>query len=293
MVNVKNGAAVSEKGEGEGSADEVWADANTDADSLADDKLMREMEQLKVKLEIGKKTRKTVEQKEAEMQTLTQAIFQIVYQTLPQMKEIKSSIAEFRNFHEAVNEEVTKLRQQNDYLYDQNEELKNRVLDFEIAESKKAVIIKGLPLSANDKGIETKVALKNKFDKVLNVMGIRKDVKIDSIFRFRAKDENGAGFQRSVKVLPIRVAFCSNWDKDLFMANIKKLNDGEFKKLSIGLDVPKILLKCFRTLDQEGYQFRKDNEGASYYITFKKRGLILLGKLKTENRYKILKDMSC
>ena len=52
------------------------------------------------------------------------AIFKIVYQMMPQIVKIKNSIAKFKDFHAAVNEEIVTLRNQDDYLHDQNEDLK-------------------------------------------------------------------------------------------------------------------------------------------------------------------------
>ena len=83
--------------------------------------------------------------KQSESLSLMNAIFKIVYQMMPQIVEIKNSIAEFKDFHAAVNEEIVTLRNQNDYLHDQNEDLKKRVLKAEIQESRKAVIVKEFP----------------------------------------------------------------------------------------------------------------------------------------------------
>ena len=38
------------------------------------------------------------------------AIFKIVYQMMPQIVEIKNSVAEFKDFHAAVNEEIVTLK---------------------------------------------------------------------------------------------------------------------------------------------------------------------------------------
>ena len=111
-----------------------------------------------------------------------------------------------------------------------------------------------------------------------------------SIFRFKKKDTESG--RKESKVAPLRVQFCSALDKDLFMANIKKLNQSEFNKISVGPDIPKPLLPTFFELDQIGYQFRMDNEGAKFSIGFRNQGLILLGKLQNENKFRILKDMS-
>ena len=189
-------------------------------DDVADDELMKEMEQLKLRIEGNVKKRKTADEKQAEALSTMNAIFKIVYQMMPQIVEIKNSVAEFKDFHAAVNEEIVTLKQQNDYLYAQNEDLKKRVLKAEIQESRKAVIIKEFPFTGSQNGTENKVTLKNGFDKVLNKMGIKNDVKVDSIFRFQKKESESG--RNDSKVAPLRVQFCSALDKDLFMANIKK-----------------------------------------------------------------------
>ena len=159
------------------------------------------------------------------------------------------------------------------------------MLKAEIQESRKAVIIKGFPATGIQNGVENKMTLKNGFDIVLNRMGIKKEVKVDSNFRFKKKDTESG--RKDSKVAPVRVQFCSALDKDLFMANIKKLNQSEFNKISVGPDIP-----TFFELDQIGYQFRMDNEGAKFSFGFRNQGLILLGKLKIGNKFKIIKDMS-
>ena len=109
----------------------------------------------------------------------------------------------------------------------ETEDLKNRILSVEFENSSRAIIVKGVPMekkSNNEK--ESKMALKSKFEKILRTMKIKENLKIDDIYRILPKETASGGDDY---IPPIRVSFTGKLDRGLFMANLSKLKDGEFR----------------------------------------------------------------
>ena len=63
------------------------------------------------------------------------AIFKILMQMMPQVKEIRNSVKELRDFQSEVSEQINVLKTENDAL-------KNRILELEIKNSSRSLIIK-------------------------------------------------------------------------------------------------------------------------------------------------------
>ena len=158
----------------------------------------------------------------------------------------------------------------------ETEDLKNRILSAEFENSSRAIIVKGLSegKKSND-GKESKMALKSKFDKVVKTMNLSEQLKIDDIYRILPKETASGGDDY---VPPIRVSFTGKLDRGLFMANLSKLKDGEFKNLKIGFDYPKSMLPHFRNLDEKAYAFRKKHLLSKTRIVQKDLTLVLLVK---------------
>ena len=104
--------------------------------------------------------------------------------------------------------------------------MKNRILSTEFENSSRAIIVKGLSegKKSND-GKESKMALKSKFDKVVKTMKLSDQLKIDDIYRILPKEASGGDDY----IPPIRVSFIGKLDREIFMANLSKLKDGEFR----------------------------------------------------------------
>ena len=165
----------------------------------------------------------------------------------------------------------------------ETEDLKNRILSVEFENSSRAIIVKGVPMekkSNNEK--ESKMALKSKFEKILRTMKIKENLKIDDIYRILPKETASVGEDF---IPPIRVSFTGKLDKGLFMANLSKLKDGEFKDIKIGQDYPKVMLPLFRELDEKAYAFRKKYPQSKTRIVQNGLTLVLLVRRGAEERF--------
>ena len=210
------------------------------------------------------------------------AIFKIVIEILvPQVKDIKNSISEMKNFQSEVSEQVSSMKAENELL-------KKRILDLEMTKCSKSLIIKNLKPKTKTGEAESQFDMKKNFDGILDRMNIKNQVKIDDIFRFKAKDD-GLSLK---KPMPVKVSFCSTFDKNSFLANLGKLKNTDYGNISAIIDVPKCLIPAYIQLDEMGYNFRKENLNSSYRIGFKGLGLALYVRLKDETKLKNMKEMT-
>ncbi len=82
-------------------------------------------------------------------------------------------------------------------------------------------------------------------------------------------------------------------EKNQFLANLGKLKNTEYKKVVVGIDVPRAILPSFHDLDNFNYNFRNENQNARTRFGLRNDGLILLGKLDGETKFKIIKEIKC
>ena len=259
---------------------QVATDNAVETDKNVDEGVLKEMLSLQASLQNSDKMKAT--EKTAQNTNVLNAIFKILMEVLiPQVKEIKSSVTELKNFQVEVSEKVTSLKAE-------NESLKRRILDLEMNRCRKSLIIKNLKIKTKKGEAENQFSLKKNFEGILDRMTIKNQVKIEDIFRFKANPEGN----QPNKIMPVKVSFCSILDKNAFMANLGKLKNSDFGAISAVIDVPKCLLPAYIALDEIGYRFRKENLQSRVNIGFKGYGLALYGRLKDETKYKIIKEMA-
>ena len=242
-------------------------------ESSPDDSLLKEMEALKKQID-NNVTKATI----ASTSVVVNAIFKAMMQLLPQVKEMKGSLGEIKNSQSDITEEIQILKEE-------NAQLKKRIMKLEVANSNKALILKKMvpKLGPNDKN-ENLFNLKSNFDKMLEKMGLKNQVKVDDIFRFKPKNnENGKDARDGVA--PVRVSFVSNFDKNLFLANLGKLKKSDYNNVIVGIDVPTVALPAFFELDTFNYNFRKENAKCRTRFGLRNDGLELFGKLNGETKF--------
>ena len=240
-----------------------------------DDELIKELTELQTTIQNVK-----AKQKADTQNNVINAIFKMMMQVFPQVKEIRSSVLELKNFQAEVSEQVSSLKAENELL-------KKKILDLEINKSSKGLIIKKLNPKIKKGENENQLSLKRNFDQILDRMGIKNQVKIDDIFRFSSKENE----TKSKQPMPVKVSFCSILDKNTFLFNLRKLKNTDFGNISVTIDVPKSLLPAYFELDKIGYDFRKENTESRVRIGFKGQGLVLYGRLKNETKFKTLKEI--
>ena len=254
-----------------------------DVDNAANvkDEFLEELSILQEQIQNKNEKMKAAE-KTAQNTRLTEAIFKIMTQILvPQVKDIKNSVSEMKKFQCEVSEQVSSLKVENELL-------KKRILDLEMTKCSKSLIIKNLKPKTKTGEAESQFNMKRNFDGILDRMNIKNQVKIDDIFRFKAKDD-GLSLK---KPMPVKVSFCSTFDKNSFLANLGKLKNTDYGNISAIIDVPKCLIPAYTQLDEMGYNSRKENLHSSYRIGFKGLGLALYVRLKDETKFKIMKEMT-
>ena len=254
-----------------------------DVDNAANvkDEFLEELSILQEQMQNKNEKMKAAE-KTAQNTKLTEMIFKILTQILvPQVKDIKNSVSEMKKFQSEVSERVSSLEAENELL-------KKRILDLEMTKCSKSLIIKNLKPKTKTGEAESQFNMKKNFDGILDRMNIRNQIKIDDIFRFKAKD-NELSLK---KPMPVKVSFCSTFDKNSFLANLGKLKNTDYGNISAIIDVPKCLIPAYTQLDEMGYNFRKENLHSSYRIGFKGLGLALYVRLKDETKFKIMKEMT-
>ena len=69
------------------------------------------------------------------------------------------------------------------------------------------------------------------------------------------------------------------------MANLKKLQNGKFKEIKVGIDVPKELLELHKELDLKAFEFRNKFPGSKTKIAPNKLTLVLLTRKKNEDKF--------
>ena len=161
-----------------------------------DDELIKELTELQTTIQNVK-----AKQKADTQNNVINAIFKMMMQVFPQVKEIRSSVLELKNFQAEVSEQVSSLKAENELL-------KKKILDLEINKSSKSLIIKKLNPKIKKGENENQLSLKRNFDQILDRMGIKNQVKIDDIFRFSSKENE----TKSKQPLPVKVSFCSILD---------------------------------------------------------------------------------
>ena len=223
-----------------------------------DEDFLKQMDLLKGKLE---NKRSTVVQTD-----IVNASFRILMKIYPQFMEMKS-------YGKDLND-----------LKNENKELKNRILEIEIEKSSECVIIKNLPpKKTKNKENETQVELKENFQQILKEMKVQDQIRTCDIFRLKPKAKAAYGGKCSFS--PVKVRLGSRLDRGLFMANLKKLQNGEFKEIKVGIDVPKELLELHKELDLKAFEFRNKFPGSKTKIAPNKLTLVLLTRKKNEDKF--------
>ena len=197
---------------------------------------------------------------------MVNATFKMVCMILPKMELLA-------NQQETISE-----------LKEENSALQKRVTELELERSSKAVIVKNLAPKKGAKK-ETQILLKENFERVLKKMDIDNEVKVCNIYRLKSKDES-----RKSETDPIRVEFTSPVERGLFFAKLKKLKGSIFKDLQVGIDVPKHLMKSYKSLDETAFNFRKKYENSKTRIVTQKGSLILLAKKESEINFTEIVD---
>ena len=197
---------------------------------------------------------------------MVNATFKMVCMILPKMELLA-------NQQETISE-----------LKEENTALQKRVTELELERSSKAVIVKNLAPKKGAKK-ETQILLKENFERVLKKLDIDNEVKVCNIYRLKSKDES-----RKSETDPIRVEFTSPVERGLFFAKLKKLKGSIFKDLQVGIDVPKHLMKSYKSLDETAFNFRKKYENSKTRIVTQKGSLILLAKKESEINFTEIVD---
>ena len=197
---------------------------------------------------------------------MVNATFKMVCMILPKMELLD-------NQQETISE-----------LKEENTALQKRVTELELERSSKAVIVKNLAPKKGAKK-ETQILLKENFERVLKKLDIDNEVKVCNIYRLKSKDES-----RKSETDPIRVEFTSPVERGLFFAKLKKLKGSIFKDLQVGIDVPKHLMKSYKSLDETAFNFRKKYENSKTRIVTQKGSLILLAKKESEINFTEIVD---
>ena len=202
---------------------------------------------------------------------------------VPQVTEIKKSVGEFQAFQQKISDEISELKSENLKMKSENVALKSRITDLELLNSEKCLIIKNLKPKLGRNGFENQLNLKNNFNGILNRMEI--DIYLDNIFRFQKKEENSTSGDCPL----VKIFFVSILDKKLFLANLGKLKNSDYKDIVVVPDIPRSLLPAFFELDSFAYNWRRENDGHTR-VGFKNQGLVLFGRLKDETNYKPIKE---
>ena len=148
----------------------------------------------------------------------------------PKLEESLKISKEVVRMNEKVTQDVETLKDEVSYL-------KKEVLNNQIQNSAKSVIIRELP-PLNTSGRESPVEVKKQVEKMLTEIGIKDETKITDVYRLRGgKTDEYSG--RSV-FLPVKVTFSSKFDIGLDFKNLKNLKD--FKSIKVNRDYPRLLL---------------------------------------------------
>ena len=159
-------------------------------------------------------------------------------------------------------------------------DLKKEVLNNQIQESAKSVIIRELP-PLKTSGRETPFDIKVQVEKMLTEIGIKDETKITDVYRLRGgKTDEYSG--RGV-FLPVKVTFSSKFDIGLVFKNLKNLKD--FKSIKVARDYPRLLLDDFKKMDKVAWKLRQDFPGSKTNIRIKKSKLALFVKKANEPHF--------
>ena len=159
-------------------------------------------------------------------------------------------------------------------------DLKKEVLNNQIQESAKSVIIRELP-PLKTSGRETPFDIKTQVENMLTEIGIKDETKITDVYRLRGgKTDEYAG--RGV-FLPVKVTFSSKFDIGLVFKNLKHLKD--FKSIKVARDYPRLLLADFKKLDRVAWKIRQDLPGSKTNIRIKNSKLVLFVKKSNEPHF--------
>ena len=159
-------------------------------------------------------------------------------------------------------------------------DLKKEVLNNQIQESAKSVIIREL-LPLKTSGRETPFEIKTQVENMLTEIGIKDETKIIDVYRLRGgKTDEYSG--RSV-FLPVKVTFSSKFDIGLVFKNLKNLKD--FKSIKVNRDYPRLLLDDFKKLDRVAWKIRQDHSGSKTNIRIKNSKLVLFVKKSNEPHF--------
>ena len=159
-------------------------------------------------------------------------------------------------------------------------DLKKEVLNNQIQESAKSVIIRELP-PLKTSGRETPFEIKTQVENMLTEIGIKDETKIIDVYRLRGgKTDEYSG--RSV-FLPVKVTFSSKFDIGLVFKNLKNLKD--FKSIKVNRDYPRLLLDDFKKLDRVAWKIRQDHSGSKTNIRIKNSKLVLFVKKSNEPHF--------
>ena len=160
----------------------------------------------------------------------------------------------------------------------QIEELNNEIIDIQIANSSKNLIIKNLP-QANP--TENDEQLKEAFDRVLDDMQITEELFISDIFRLNLRIQPSPPSKQIFR--PVKICFQHKYYKQLFLKNLKNLR--QIKNLKITMDCPKKLLPEYRIKEKEAYDIRSGDRKIRTLLAIKNRKIVILAKKANERSY--------
>lgn len=184
---------------------------------------------------------------------------------------------------QSIGDNMGKLASEIQELKTENNDLKKRVLSYEMEKADKAIIVKNFPRHFKKNERETPFNLAKDFTRVLQHMNVEDSAGIANIYRIKSKTENGYSGQGTDD--PVRVEFYSKLEKGCFMSQLKKIRNSEFSGMKVGIDVPKILQPVFNQLNQKSWNFRQANPNSKTRIVPRNLSYALIVKKENEPKF--------
>ena len=210
---------------------------------------------------------------------------------IPEMLSFKSSFEAFANEMitlkaqlKAVEDENSLIKNENIIIRKENASMKQQLLNQEISQCQKSIIVKSLPSIHGREDDESNEDLQESFERVLTQMKLKGQVQISEIYRLKSKQNKSIASKGSLWS-PVRVDFMSMIDKRKFFKNIQNINGSIFNEIQINQCVVKSMEKEYKELDKIGFNLRKASSDTKVKIVISKQKYKLLVKTPTEKTY--------
>ena len=184
----------------------------------------------------------------------------------------------------AVEDENSLIKNENIIIRKENASMKQQLLNQEISQCQKSIIVKSLPSINGREDDESNDDLQESFERVLTQMKLKGQVHIADIYRLKSKQTKSIASGRSL-FSPVRVDFKSMIDRRKFFKNIQNINGSIFNEIQINQCVAKSMEKEYKQLDKIGFDLRKASPGTKVKIVISKQKYKLLVKTPTEKTY--------